>query len=115
MSPEHPTSFEEILGKAVHISLSHLSYSGELLFDGHLAGLVSQIAENRIIVSLADSKGECHLRRDLRIFESSTVGGYNVYVGCVGTASLRDLTKCIYARKGGRRASKFIAISEEAK
>lgn len=98
-------SLPELIGKSVHISLTHLHYDGRLAAHYELYGRVTRIDDTAIIVRLSDSQGECRLRPDARIFSESTDADLQVSVGCVGVAYQNDLTRCLYPFDALKRES----------
>jgi hypothetical protein len=96
-----PLSFEELIGKSVHISLMHIFYDGRLAAQYELYGQVIRIDDDAVVVRLADSQEECRLRRDVRVFkkangDKSKDADFHVSVGSVGIAYRNDLTRCLY-------------------
>lgn len=91
-----PPSLEELIGKSVHISLTHLFYDGRLAGQYELYGQITRIDESAIIVRLSGSQEECRLRRDVRIFRESKDADFHVFAGSVGVGYRNDLTRCLY-------------------
>lgn len=91
-------AWHELIGKSVHISLTHLHYDGRVAAQYELHGQIARIDEAAIVVRLAGSGEECRLPRDIRIFEESTDADLHVSVGSVGIAYRNDLTRCLYPR-----------------
>jgi hypothetical protein len=101
-----PLSLPELIGKSVHISLTHLHYDGRLAAQYELYGHIIRIDESAIVVGLSGSQEECRLRPDPRIFNESIDAELQVSVGSVGIAHRNDLTGCLYlypAESEGRR------------
>jgi hypothetical protein len=98
-----PKTAADILGKSVHIILSHLNYSGRLVAHNDFRGEIESVCATAIIVALQDRK-VCYLKPDFRILGDSAESDFEVHVGCIGVGYMNDLTRCIYHRRETRRA-----------
>ena len=94
-------SLAEVIGKSVHISLTHLHYDGRLAARYELYGHITRIDDSGIIVRLSGSEEECRLRRDPRIFNRSGDADFDVRVGSIGVPYRNDLTRCVYPAVAG--------------
>lgn len=94
--PCTPLSLQELIGKSVHISLTHLHYDGRLAARYELYGDITRVDNSAIVVRLSGLEEECRLRPDLRIFNESKDADLQVSVGSVGIAYRNDLIRCLY-------------------
>ena len=95
-APFQTLSLPELIGKSVHISLTHLHYDGRLAARYELYGHIARTDDSAIVVRLSGTHEECRLRADPRIFSQSKDADLHVSVGSVGIAYRNDLTRCLY-------------------